>query len=158
MIGVGKIYDIFAGQGLTETTPNHGNAKNMEKVFEIQKKDFDGLCYINLVDFDMMYGHRRDIPGYTNALNEFDEALGTFLANMRDDDVLFITADHGCDPGYKGTDHTREAVPLLGYSKAWKRGINIGTRDTYADIAATIGELFRIEYTGDGSSFADKLR
>ena len=158
VIGVGKIYDIFAGQGLTETTPNHGNAKNMEKVFEIQKKDFDGLCYINLVDFDMMYGHRRDIPGYTNALNEFDEALGTFLANMRDDDVLFITADHGCDPGYKGTDHTREAVPLLGYSKAWKQGINIGTRDTYADIAATIGELFRIEYTGDGSSFADKLR
>lgn len=158
VIGVGKIYDIFAGQGLTETTPNHGNAKNMEKVFEIQKKDFDGLCYINLVDFDMMYGHRRDIPGYTNALNEFDEALGTFLANMRDDDVLFITADHGCDPGYKGTDHTREAVPLLGYSKAWKRGINIGTRDTYADIAATIGELFQIDYTGDGSSFADKLR
>lgn len=158
VIGVGKIYDIFAGQGLTETTPNHGNAKNMEKVFEIQKKDFDGLCYINLVDFDMMYGHRRDIPGYTNALNEFDEALGTFLANMRDDDVLFITADHGCDPGYKGTDHTREAVPLLGYSKTWKQGINIGTRDTYADIAATSGELFRIEYTGDGSSFADKLR
>ena len=158
VIGVGKIYDIFAGQGLTETTPNHGNAKNMEKVFEIQKKDFDGLCYINLVDFDMLYGHRRDIPGYTNALNEFDKALGTFLANMRDDDVLFITADHGCDPGYKGTDHTREAVPLLGYSKAWKQGINIGTRDTYADIAATIGELFRIEYTGDGSSFADKLR
>ena len=158
VIGVGKIYDIFAGQGLTETTPNHGNAKNMEKVFEIQKKDFDGLCYINLVDFDMMYGHRRDIPGYTNALNEFDEALGTFLANMRDDDVLFITADHGCDPGYKGTDHTREAVPLLGYSKAWKQGINIETRDTYADIAATIGELFQIDYTGDGSSFADKLR
>lgn len=158
VIGVGKIYDIFAGQGLTETTPNHGNAKNMEKVFEIQKKDFDGLCYINLVDFDMMYGHRRDIPGYTNALNEFDEALGTFLANMRDDDVLFITADHGCDPGYKGTDHTREAVPLLGYSKAWKQGINIGMRDTYADIAATIGELFQIDYTGDGSSFADKLR
>ena len=106
----------------------------------------------------MMYGHRRDIPGYTNALNEFDEALGTFLANMRDDDVLFITADHGCDPGYRGTDHTREAVPLLGYSKAWKQGINIGTRDTYADIAATIGELFQIDYTGDGSSFADKLR
>lgn len=158
VIGVGKIYDIFAGQGLTETTPNHGNAKNMEKVFEIQKKDFDGLCYINLVDFDMMYGHRRDIPGYTNALNEFDEALGTFLANMRDDDVLFITADHGCDPGYRGTDHTREAVPLLGYSKAWKQGINIETRDTYADIAATIGELFQIDYTGDGSSFADKLR
>ena len=158
VIGVGKIYDIFAGQGLTETTPNHGNAKNMEKVFEIQKKDFDGLCYINLVDFDMMYGHRRDISDYTNALNEFDEALGTFLANMRDDDVLFITADHGCDPGYRGTDHTRETVPLLGYSKAWKQGINIGTRDTYADIAATIGELFRIDYTGDGSSFADKLR
>ena len=138
VIGVGKIYDIFAGKGITETTANHGNKKNMEKVFELQKKDFNGLCYINLVDFDMIYGHRRDILGYTTALNEFDKDLEIFLANMRGDDVLFITADHGCDPGYKGTDHTRESVPLLGYSKCWKQGVNIGTRDTYADIAATL--------------------
>lgn len=157
VIGVGKIYDIFAGQGITETTPNHGNKINMEKVFEIQKEDFDGLCFINLVDFDMNFGHRRDIAGYTNALNEFDEMLGIFLENMREDDVLFITADHGCDPAYKGTDHTRESVPLLGYCRKWKAGVNIGTRQTYADIAATVAQLFPINYTGDGISFVDML-
>lgn len=154
VIGVGKIYDIFAGKGITETTPNHGNTRNMEKVFELQKKEFDGLCYINLVDFDMKYGHRRDIEGYTNALNEFDVQLGEFLKNMKKEDILFITADHGCDPGYKGTDHTRESVPLLSYGAKLKQGVNIGTKDTYADIAATIGELFALEYEGDGRSFA----
>ena len=158
VIGVGKIYDIFAGKGITETTANHGNKKNMEKVFELQKKDFNGLCYINLVDFDMIYGHRRDILGYTTALNEFDKDLEIFLANMRGDDVLFITADHGCDPGYKGTDHTRESVPLLGYSKCWKQGVNIGTRDTYADIAATLAQIFEIEYYGDGTGFLEMLK
>ena len=158
VIGVGKIYDIFAGKGITETTANHGNKKNMEKVFELQKKDFNGLCYINLVDFDMIYGHRRDILGYTTALNEFDKDLEIFLTNMRDDDVLFITADHGCDPGYKGTDHTRESVPLLGYSKCWKQGVNIGTRDTYADIAATLAQIFEIEYHGDGTGFLEMLK
>lgn len=158
VIGVGKIYDIFAGKGLTETTPNHGNTKNMEKVFKLQQKEFDGLCYINLVDFDMKYGHRRNIEGYTNALNEFDVQLGEFLRNMKEEDVLFITADHGCDPGYKGTDHTRESVPLLGYSTKLKQGVNIGTRDTYADIAATIGELFALKYKGDGKSFASDIK
>ena len=153
-----QIYDIFAGKGITETTANHGNKKNMEKVFELQKKDFNGLCYINLVDFDMIYGHRRDILGYTTALNEFDKDLEIFLANMRGDDVLFITADHGCDPGYKGTDHTRESVPLLGYSKCWKQGVNIGTRDTYADIAATLAQIFEIEYHGDGTGFLEMLK
>ena len=124
----------------------------------LQKKDFNGLCYINLVDFDMIYGHRRDILGYTTALNEFDKDLEIFLANMRGDDVLFITADHGCDPGYKGTDHTRESVPLLGYSKCWKQGVNIGTRDTYADIAATLAQIFEIEYHGDGTGFLEMLK
>ena len=157
MIGVGKIYDIFAGQGLTETTPNHGNDKNMEKVFELQKKHFDGLCYINLVDFDMIYGHRRNIPGYTEALNKFDKDLEKFIEEMSAEDVLFITADHGCDPGYKGTDHTRESVPLLCYGAPLKEGVNIGTRDSYADIAATIADLFRISYEGDGVSFADEI-
>lgn len=157
VIGVGKIYDIFAGQGLTETTPNHGNDKNMEKVFELQKKHFDGLCYINLVDFDMIYGHRRNIPGYTEALNKFDTDLEKFIEGMSEEDVLFITADHGCDPGYKGTDHTRESVPLLCYGASLKEGVNIGTRDSYADIAATIADLFRISYEGDGVSFADEI-
>lgn len=157
VIGVGKIYDIFAGQGLTETTPNHGNDKNMEKVFELQKKDFDGLCYINLVDFDMIYGHRRNIPGYTEALNKFDIDLEKFIEGMSEEDVLFITADHGCDPGYKGTDHTRESVPLLCYGTPLKQGVNIGTRDSYADIAATIADLFQISYEGDGVSFANEI-
>ena len=158
MIGVGKIYDIFEGQGVTETYPNQGNEKNMEKTIEIQKKEFDGLCYVNLVDGDMIYGHRRDIAGYAGALTQFDEQLGEFLANMRDDDMLMITADHGCDPGYKGTDHTRESVPLLGYSKCWKQGVNIGTRDTYADIAATLAQIFEIEYHGDGTGFLEMLK
>ena len=132
VIGVGKIYDIFAGKGITETTANHGNKKNMEKVFELQKKDFNGLCYINLVDFDMIYGHRRDILGYTTALNEFDKDLEIFLANMRDDDVLFITADHGCDPTFKGSDHTREHVPMLFFGKGVKPG-PLAPMKTYSD-------------------------
>lgn len=152
VIGVGKIFDIFAGKGITRTTPNHGNTKNMEKVFEIAREEFDGICYVNLVDFDMLYGHRRDIDGYTKALNEFDEQLGTLLAIMKPDDTLFITADHGCDPGYKGTDHTRECVPLLYYGpeKCMKR--NLGVRESYADIAATIAELLKVSYVGSGKS------
>ncbi len=157
VIGVGKIYDIFAGKGVKETTPNHGNTKNMQKVSEIQEKDFDGLCYINLVDFDMLYGHRRNISGYTDALNEFDEWLGDFMEQMRPDDMLMITADHGCDPGYAGTDHTRETVPFLGYSALFKQDANIGIRKTYADIAATIADIYHISYVGDGDSFADRI-
>lgn len=150
VIGVGKIADIFAGKGITRTTPNHGNRKNMEKVFEIAREEFDGICYVNLVDFDMLYGHRRDIEGYTKALNEFDGQLGILLDIMKPDDTLFITADHGCDPGYKGTDHTRECVPLLYYGseKCMKR--NLGIRESYADIAATIAEMLDIEYHGEG--------
>ena len=102
----------FEGQGVTETHPNQGNEKNMERRSRIQKKEFDGLCYVNLVDGDMIYGHRRDIAGYAGALTRFDEQLGEFLANMRDDDMLMITADHGCDPGYTGTDHTKRICAL----------------------------------------------
>lgn len=157
VIGVGKISDIFAGKGIARTTPNHGNRKNMEKVFEIAREEFDGICYINLVDFDMLYGHRRDIAGYTNALNEFDEQLGTLLDIMKPDDNLFITADHGCDPGYKGTDHTRECVPLLYYGseKCMKR--NLGIRESYADIAATIAEMLNIEYHGEGKCMIENI-
>lgn len=157
VIGVGKIYDIFAGQGITETTPNHGNDKNMQRVFAIQQEDFDGLCYINLVDFDMKYGHRRDITGYTKALNAFDVQLGTFMEAMREEDMVFITADHGCDPGYRGTDHTRETVPFLAYGSNLRKGVDLGVRSTYADIAATIAELFGIDYVADGTSFAGQM-
>ena len=158
VLAVGKIADIFAGRGITKKFATHSNAQGMETALALQNEDFCGLCFINLVDFDMIYGHRRDILGYTTALNEFDKDLEIFLANMRGDDVLFITADHGCDPGYKGTDHTRESVPLLGYSKCWKQGVNIGTRDTYADIAATLAQIFEIEYHGDGTGFLEMLK
>ena len=140
VIGVGKIYDIFAGKGITETTANHGNKKNMEKVFELQKKDFHGLCYINLVDFDMKYGHRRDTLGYKNALEEFDAWLPKLYAQMTDEDILIVDADHGCDPTFKGTDHTREYIPILMYGKGLKQGTDLGTRPTFADIGKTVEE------------------
>lgn len=152
VIGVGKISDIFAGKGITRTTPNNGNQKNMEKVFEIAKEEFDGICYINLVDFDMLYGHRRDIEGYTRALNDFDKQLGKLLNTMKPEDSLFITADHGCDPGYKGTDHTRECVPLLYYGAEKRLEKNLGVRESYSDIAATIAELLQVPYRGAGES------
>ena len=113
VIAVGKINDIFAGQGITEAIPTHSNAEGIAVTRELLSRDFSGLAFINLVDFDMLYGHRQDVDGYAAALSEFDRALGEFLPMLRDDDVLIITADHGCDPGDKSTDHTREYVPLL---------------------------------------------
>lgn len=153
VIGVGKIYDIFAGRGLTRTFPNEGNEKNMDVTISLLDEEFDGLCFVNLVDFDMIYGHRNDVKGYTDALNAFDKRLDELIPKMRDDDVLMITADHGCDPGFKGTDHTREYVPLLCCGKKIRTGVNLGTRRSYADISATIAEMFGVEYTGDGESF-----
>ena len=113
VIAVGKINDIFAGQGITEAIPTHSNAEGIAVTRELLSRDFSGLAFINLVDFDMLYGHRQDVDGYAAALSEFDRALGELLPMLRDDDVLIITADHGCDPGDKSTDHTREYVPLL---------------------------------------------
>ena len=153
VIGVGKIYDIFAGQGLTETTPNHGNDKNMEKVFELQKKHFDGLCYINLVDFDMIYGHRRNIPGYTEALNKFDTDLEKFIEGMSEEDVLFITADHGCDPTTPSTDHSREYVPILAYGKPIREGVDLGVRKTFADLGQTISDYLGLDAHFEAESF-----
>ena len=139
VIGVGKIYDIFAGKGITETTANHGNKKNMEKVFELQKKDFNGLCYINLVDFDMIYGHRRDIDGYAEAASSFDKTLVHLLPMLRSEDLFIITADHGCDPAYtRTTDHTREYVPFLLYGKEVTPDTALGTIDGFGAVAATI--------------------
>ena len=150
--GIGKIYDIFAGKGVEHTQRTKNNIEGMEKSIELLKKDFTGLGFINLVDGDMIYGHRRDIDGYAKSIAKFDDQLGTFISKMNDDDIVMITADHGCDPGYKGTDHTRECVLFLAYGKGLKKDINLGTRKTYADIAATILDIFNIENTTAGIS------
>ncbi len=157
VIGVGKIHDIFAGQGLTEYVYNKSNDHGMEHAMAYAQKDFTGLCFVNLVDFDSQYGHRRDATGYAQALNRFDTWLGEFLEVLGKDDLLLITADHGCDPGYAATtDHTREYVPLLILGKQVKP-TDLGTGSTFADIAATVAELFGIRLNTPGTSFAKKL-
>ena len=153
VIGVGKIHDIFAGRGITETFPNKGNIRNMEQTLELMDKEFEGLCFVNLVDFDMIYGHRNDIDGYVNALNEVDPKIRQLMGKMRREDVLILTADHGCDPGFPGTDHTREYVPCLCFGEHLKKGCGLGIRHSYADIAATIADIFNISFQGDGESF-----
>ena len=156
--GVGKIYDIFAGKGIAHTVRIENNVDGMNKTMEWQKsEDFEGLCFVNLVDFDMTYGHRRDIDGYANAASVFDKQLETFVEQMRADDILMITADHGCDPGYSGTDHTRECVPLLVYGAQIKENVNLGTRTSFADIAATILDLFDLPIETSGESFKQEI-
>lgn len=141
-IAVGKIFDIFAGSGISEHVYTSGNAEGIERTLEYLDKDFEGICFINLVDFDMLYGHRRDIDGYAKALSYFDGRLPEIMAKMRDEDVLMITADHGCDPGYlKTTDHTREYTPFVMYGKPVAPG-NLGTRKTFADIGASVLQYF----------------
>ena len=157
VIGVGKINDIFAGQGLTETYPNEGNQKNMELTLSLADRDFSGMCFVNLVDFDMLYGHRNDIEGYVRALNEVDIQIGQMMEKMKEDDILIITADHGCDPGFKGTDHSREYVPCLCYGSRVRPGVNLGIRESYADIAASVSEYFSLNYRGDGESFLKNI-
>jgi phosphopentomutase len=136
-IGVGKIKDIFAGKSVMVSIPNQGNDYNMDRTIDIADCDFEGLCFVNLVDTDMIYGHRRDIPAYTKAINDFDVQLGKLMEKMGDEDIIIITADHGCDPGFKGTDHTREYVPLLIYSKGRTSGKNFGTIDGFDCLAST---------------------
>ena len=156
-IGVGKIYDIFAGRGTTEHVYNKSNANGMEHAMHYAETDFEGLCFVNLVDFDMNFGHRRDAVGYANALNEFDAWLPGFMAKLHDDDIVMITADHGCDPGYAATtDHTREYVPLLILGKQVK-SVNLGTRDSFADIAATVAQLLDVRLDTPGQSFAAEI-
>lgn len=150
--GIGKIYDIFAGKGIAHTQRIQNNVDGMEKTLEMQEKDFKGLCFVNLVDFDMMYGHRNDIEGYANAATVFDRQLKTFLERMRPEDILMITADHGCDPGFRGTDHSREHTPLLICGEDIKENVNLGTRETFADIAATVLDLLHVENNTDGTS------
>lgn len=156
VLSVGKIIDIFAGQGITEFIRTVSNADGMIKTAEFQKKDFDGLCFVNLVDFDMKYGHRNDVAGYTNALNEFDIALGDFMKNMRKDDVLMLTADHGCDPSTPSTDHSRECVPLIICGNNVKSG-NLGTRKGFTCIAKTILSMFNLKNTFFGEDLAPEI-
>ena len=156
-IGVGKIYDIFAGVGVGEHVYNKSNTNGMEHTSHYAAQDFTGLCFVNLVDFDMVYGHRRNAEGYALALNEFDAWLGTFMEQLGDEDVVMITADHGCDPGYEATtDHTREYVPLLILGKRVKP-VNLGTRASFADIAATVTELLGVSFDTPGKSFAKEI-
>ena len=132
-ISVGKIFDIFAGQGFTESNPTVSNSDGMDKTISIMDRDFSGLCFVNLVDFDMVYGHRNDIEGYAKAMTEFDIRLGEVIAKLRDDDLLIITADHGCDPKTPSTDHSREYTPMLAFGKNIK-SVNLGVRQSFADI------------------------
>lgn len=150
--GIGKIYDIFAGRGIAHTQRIISNEDGMEKTIAMLDQDFRGICFVNLVDFDMVYGHRNDIDGYANAATVFDRQLGIFLKGMRQRDILMITADHGCDPGYPGTDHTREHTPFLICGNDIREGVNLGTRETFADIAATILDLLGVENRTDGTS------
>ena len=156
-LAVGKIYDIFAGQGTTEHMFNKSNADGMAHTDDYAARDFHGLCFVNLVDFDMQYGHRRDVDGYANALTEFDTWLGQFLPKLGDEDLVMITADHGCDPAYTATtDHTREYVPLVVLGKQVKP-VNLGTRKSFADIAATVTELLHVPFETPGKSFAREI-
>ena len=154
--GVGKIGDIFAGRGITRSDLTHGNAEGMKRALEAVQTDFEGLCLVNLVDFDMLYGHRQDVDGYAAALTAFDTWLPAFTARMRPEDLLFITADHGCDPGDNHTDHTREYVPMLLYG-ARVNPVNLGTRPSYSDIAATVADYLNVSYAGAGESFLPRV-
>lgn len=152
VVSVGKIYDIFAGKGITEYVYTKGNEEGIKKTLDYFDKAFEGLCFINLVDYDMLYGHRNDVDGYAKALTYFDAKLPAVFAKMREDDILMITADHGCDPGYKAsTDHSREYTPFLMYGKKLEPK-NLGTRDTFADIGATVLDYFGIKPEFSGKS------
>jgi len=156
VIPIGKIYDIFAGKSMKESNPTKSNADGMAKTLQKAKEDFNGLCFVNLVDFDMVYGHRNNAEGYAKALTEFDLWLGEFIKQLKDEDILMITADHGCDPLTQSTDHSREYVPLLIYGKKVKT-TNLGTRKSFSDIGKTVADIFGIYGDIKGESFKDKI-
>ena len=157
MIAIGKIHDIFAGRGMTDFTYTTGNTDGLAKTLALAGRDFTGLCFVNLVDFDMLYGHRRNPDGYAAALHEFDTWLPQLLAKLGDEDCVIITADHGCDPGYlKHTDHTREYIPMIALGKKIKP-VNLGTRQGFCDIAATVAQLLGVKYETPGRSFAAEI-
>ena len=156
-IGVGKISDIFAGSGITQQIRTQNNTDGIAKTLDLMENDFEGICFVNLVDFDMVYGHRNDAPGYARALMEFDQALPKIMEQMGEDDLLIITADHGCDPSTPSTDHSREYTPMLAWSKKIRPGANLGTRTTFADIGATVLEYFGLENRTDGQSVLKEI-
>lgn len=160
VISVGKIYDIFDGEGLTESNKSKSSVHGMEQTIEIAQRDFTGLCFVNLVDFDALWGHRRDVKGYAQELEKFDKKLGELLSVLREDDLLIITADHGNDPTYTGTDHTREQVPFLAYSPSMEGTGRIEDADTFAIIGATIVDNFELEMPENtiGKSVLQKLK
>ena len=158
-ISVGKIYDIFAGSGISESNRTTSNTHGMQVTKDMQDRDFNGLCFVNLVDFDMKYGHRNDVAGYAAAATEFDGFLTSFVKDMREEDVLMITADHGCDPATPSTDHSREYTPMLVYGKGIKSGVDLGTRASFADIGATVLEYFGTAQAGtQGESFLGAVK
>ena len=151
---VGKINDIFGGKGFTKSIYTHSNAEGMALTSELADNDFCGLCFVNLVDFDMLWGHRRDAEAYADGLSAFDKWLGGFLTKLGEDDALFITADHGCDPSFsKSTDHTREYVPLLAYGKRIKP-CDLGTLDTFAALGATVAQMLGVRFECDGEAIS----
>ncbi len=156
VISVGKIYDIFAGRGIDSSYPTKSNEDGISKTLEIMNSDFHGLCFTNLVDFDMLYGHRNDADGYAKAISYFDSRLDELLSGLQDDDVLIITADHGCDPADISTDHTREYIPILVYGKS-VLPTQLGTLSTYADIGSTVCDLLGVEFKCEGESFKGAL-
>lgn len=158
VISIGKISDIFNNNGITTSIKTKNNLDGINKILDTIKLDFSGLCFANLNDFDSLYGHRRNYIGYANAIKEFDNYLPTILNSMNEDDLLIITADHGNDPTYKGTDHTRENVPVLIYSKSFKESRKIDNLTTFADIGATIADNFNVQKPTIGNSFLPKLK
>ena len=155
-IAVGKIRDIFAGKGVSETIITHSNAEGMAETLRLADRDFKGLCFVNLVDFDMYYGHRNDVDGYAHAIAEFDKWLPDFTEKMKDGDILIITADHGCDPATESTDHSREYVPLLIFGNGVSP-VDLGTLYGFSHIAATVCDLLGVDYSGEGVSLAEKI-
>jgi len=155
-IAVGKINDLYAGAGISEAIRTGSNEEGMAVASDLLERDFHGLCFVNFVDFDTVYGHRRNAKGYAQAVMKLDAWLADFIHRMREDDVLMITADHGCDPLYTGTDHTRENVPVLIYGKEVRPG-NLGVRESFSDIAATVADIFDVPYGLNGESFKKDL-
>jgi phosphopentomutase len=158
VIGIGKIEDIFAGKGLTYSMHQENNREGIENIIKALNISNDGLIFVNLVDFDMLYGHRNDPFGFAKALEEFDSFIPIILEKLKNDDILIITADHGCDPTTESTDHSREYVPLLIYSKKFKNPSNLGILSSFSDLGKTIGDIFKIKNDLDGKTFFEKLR
>lgn len=156
VISIGKIFDVFNGQGITQVIAGKNNEATQKGLNSVVDIDFEGLCFANFVDFDTLYGHRNDAKGYALAINSFDNFLNEFIDKLKEDDLLLVTADHGCDPITPSTDHSREYIPLLVYGKKVLSGVNLGTRETFADIGATIAQNFNIKLQ-NGTSFLNKI-